>query len=96
MWEDAQGHDTRGDGADTEVEERRARAANQLAGAGGILARCGRDAARKNPPVGRSSRAMASTSRLGGKSAFTRAHGTTTPPSLIKRTPCGARGDFSQ
>lgn len=86
----------RGEMARTQKWRSAARAANQLAGACGVLARGERDAARKNPPVGRSGGAMASTSRLGGKSAFTRAHGTTTPLPPVRRTPCGARGDFSQ
>lgn len=70
------------------------RTANQKAGVGGVLARCARGVARKIPPVGRSGGAMATTSRLGRKSALTRAHGTTTRLSLVRRTPRGARRDY--
>lgn len=68
------------------------RAANQLAGGVGVGARCRRDAARKNPPVGRSGGAMASTSRRGGRPLL-RARAERLL-SLVRR--CGARGDFSQ
>lgn len=83
MWKSAQGHSTRGDGAAKEVKARRAQPISSQEPEEPWLGLCATLRVKIHLSGAASQRRChGEQSRLGGKSAFTRAHGTTTTLSL--------------
>lgn len=94
MWEDAQGHSTRGNGAATEVKARRAQPISSQEPAGSWL---GVRATLRVKIHLSGAAAVPWRARLGwGGSPLLRAGTERRLLSLIKRTPYDARGDLSQ